>query len=85
MEELSPFLNEKMKLMIIINEHQTNMDGEYFCPLNQQEIASLVPCGKVKANQLINELIKEGYIETLRVKGRYQLTAKGKKILKKIQ
>ncbi len=81
MEELSSFFNEKMKLLVIINKYLTEIGGVEFCPLNQQEIASLIPCGKVKANQIINELIKEGYVETLRVKGRYCLTKKGKEIL----
>lgn len=85
MKELSIFFNEKMKVMIIINEHLIEMDGESFCPLNQNEIASLIPCGKVKANQMINELIKEGYIDTLRLKGRYCLTDRGKEILNKLQ
>ena len=33
------------------------MEGNSFCPLNQQEIADLVPCSKLKANQIIRELI----------------------------
>lgn len=84
MQDLSNFFNEKMKILIIINDHLTGIEGGEFCPLNQQEIASLIPCGKVKANQLINELIKEGYLNTLRTKGRYCLTQKGKEILDKI-
>ena len=74
-----------MRVLIVINNHIAKVEEEEFCPLSQQEIASLVPCGKVKANQIINELIKEGYIETLRIKGRYSLTLKGKEILKKIK
>lgn len=85
MIDLSYFFNEKMKILIIINDHLIGVEGEEFCPLNQQEIASLVPCGKVKANQMINELIKEGYVDTLRTKGRYCLTQKGKEILRKIK
>ena len=85
MEELNTFFNDKMRVLIVINNYITKVEEEEFCPLSQQEIASLVPCGKVKANQIINELIKEGYIETLRIKGRYCLTLKGKEILKKIQ
>ena len=85
MKGLTNFFNDKMKVLIIINDHMMKMDGDEFCPLNQQEIASLVPCGKVKANQIINELIKEGYIETLRIKGRYCLTSEGKEILYKIK
>lgn len=85
MGELNTFFNDKMRVLIVINSHIMRVEKEEFCPLSQQEIASLVPCGKVKANQLINELIKEGYIETLRIKGRYSITLKGKEILKKIK
>lgn len=85
MKELINFFNVKMKVLIVINDHMVKMDGDEFCPLSQQEIASLVPCGKVKANQIINELIKEGYIETIRTKGRYCLTSEGKEILYKFK
>lgn len=85
MRELSNFFNEKMKVMIVINEHLIEVDGEKFCPLNQNEIASLIPCGKVKANQIIKELIKEGYIDKLRIKGRYRLTGRGREILNMLQ
>lgn len=85
MNDLANFFNDKMKVLIVINDHMMRMDGDEFCPLSQLEIASLVPCGKVKANQIINDLIKEGYIETLRIKGRYCLTAEGKAILHKVK
>ena len=85
MRELSNFFNEKMKVMIVINEHLIEVDGEKFCPLNQNEIASLIPCGKVKANQIIKELIKEGYIDKLRIKGRYRLTGRGREVLNMLQ
>ncbi len=55
------FMNDRMKVLQIINEHQICMEENRFCPLNQQEIADLVPCSKLKANQIIRELINEGY------------------------
>ena len=85
MNELTDFINDKMKILLAIKEHQINVDGACFCPLNQEEIAALIPCGKVKANLLINELIKEGYIETLRIKGRYSLTDKAEQAIRKIK
>ena len=39
---------------------------------------------KLKANQLINELIDDGYIEMMRSKGRYIITEKGFELLKKM-
>jgi predicted transcriptional regulator len=84
MNEVLEFINEKMKVLLILREYQVEIDGVKLCPLNQQEIANNVPCGKLKANQLINELIDSGYIEMMRSKGRYIITEKGYEILKKM-
>ena len=84
MNEVLEFINEKMKVLLILREYQVEIDGVKLCPLNQQEIANNVPCGKLKANLLINELIDSGYIEMMRSKGRYIITEKGYEILKKM-
>ena len=52
--------------------------------MNQQEIANLVPCGKLKVNQILKELIDNGYVEMLHTKGRYIVTDKGDGVLKKL-
>ena len=82
MNEVLGFINDKMKVLLILREHQVEIEGIKLCPLNQQEIANHVPCGKLKANQLINELIDDGYIEMMRSKGRYIITEKGFELLK---
>ena len=69
MGELDFFMNDRMK------------EGNSFCPLNQQEIADLVPCSKLKANQIIRELIDAGYVEMIRSRGRYIVTEKGNIVL----
>ena len=84
MNEVLEFINEKMKVLLILREYQVEIEGVKLCPLNQQEIANNVPCGKLKVNQLINELIDSGYIEMMRSKGRYIITEKGYEILKKM-
>ena len=84
MNEVLGFINDKMKALLILREHQVEIEGIKLCPLNQQEIANHVPCGKLKANQLINELIDDGYIEMKRSKGRYIITEKGFELLKKM-
>lgn len=84
MNEVLGFINDKMKVILILKEHQVEIEGIKLCPLNQQEIANHVPCGKLKANQLINELIDDGYIEMMRSKGRYIITEKGFELLKKM-
>ena len=80
MNEVLGFINDKMKVLLILREHQVEIEGIKLCPLNQQEIANHVPCGKLKAN----ELIDDGYIEMKRSKGRYIITEKGFELLKKM-
>ena len=41
----------------------------------------LVPCSKLKANQIIRELIDAGYVEMIRSRGRYIVTEKGNIVL----
>ena len=57
MNEILGFVNEKTKVLVILKENQLQIDGKSICPLNQQEIANLVPCGKLKVNQILKELL----------------------------
>jgi len=84
MNEILGFVNEKMKVLVILKENQLQIDGKCICPLNQQEIANLVPCGKLKVNQILKELIDDGYVEMLHTKGRYIVTLKGDGMMKKM-
>ena len=59
MNEVLNFINDKTRILLIISENQLEIKGKNICPLNQQEIASLAHCGKLKANQIIKELIEE--------------------------
>lgn len=84
MNEVLNFVNEKTKILLIFKENQLEIEGKNICPLNQQEIASLVPCGKLKVNQIIKELIEDGYVEMVHAKGRYLITTKGYELLEKM-
>lgn len=84
MNEVLGFINEKTKVLMILKENQLEINGKKICPLNQQEIADLVSCGKLKANQVIKELIEQGYVEMLHSKGRYLVTEKGNEVLRKM-
>lgn len=84
MNEILGFVNEKTKVLVILKENQLQIDGKSICPLNQQEIAKLVPCGKLKVNQILKELIDDGYVEMLHTKGRYIVTTKAYEMLKKL-
>ena len=84
MNEVLNFVNEKTKVLLIVRENQLEIEGKNICPLNQQEIASLVPCGKLKVNKIIRELVEEGYVEMVHAKGRYFITNKGYELLEKM-
>lgn len=85
MTDLGFFMNEKMTIMKIINQNQTEVDGMFFCPLSQQKIADLVPCSKLKVNQVMKALIDNGYVVMLRIRGRYTTTEKAKMIIRTLQ
>ena len=84
MNDILNFVNEKTKILLVLKEKQVEIDGKMVCPLNQQEIASLIECGKVKTNQLMKELIEEGYIQMVHAKGRYFILEKGHQLLEKL-
>lgn len=83
--ELDIFINDKMKVLIIISKHQVETPGARFCPLSQQEIADLLPCSKLKINNIIKELVDEQYVERKRKRGRYTLTNKAVELLNKYE
>jgi predicted transcriptional regulator len=82
MENLYFFINERMKVLLELEKHQIEIAGTKICPINQQEISDLVECSKVKVNQVIKELIKQGYVEAYHTRGRYVLTEKANKVIK---
>lgn len=83
--ELDIFINDKMKVLIIISKHQVETPEARFCPLSQQEIADLLPCSKLKINNIIKELVDEQYVEMKRKRGRYTLTSKAVELLNKYE
>ena len=84
MNEVLNFINERMKVLLIIRNNQKKCGEKFICLLSQQEIAKRVPCGKLKVNQIIKELIEEGYIKMEHAKGHYFVTDKGYGIIKKM-
>lgn len=73
MDRLDYFVNDRMRILLLLNNKMENVDGVDVCSINQEEIANSIGCSKVKANQLIRELIDEGYLITSK-KGKYSLS-----------
>ena len=84
MERLDYFLNDRMKTIVVLHQHQIEVNNVKFCPMNQDEIASEIGCSKVKTNQLLKELVDTGYVEVLK-KGRYVLTDSAIKVIEKLE
>ena len=57
MGELDFFMNDRMKVLQIIYQHQISVEGNSFCPLNQQEIADLVPVSYTHLTLPTNSLV----------------------------
>lgn len=81
MDEMLEFMSDKAKLLFLINERSSEIDGKRVCCLSQQEIASDMHCGKLRVNTYFKELIKSGFIETVNHRGKYAITEKGTDLL----
>ena len=84
MELMKDFINDKMKVLLAIKEHLIDVEGVSSCPLNQDELASIVGCSKVKVNNLLKELVNDGYVEVPK-KGRYMLTKLAYQVINKME
>ncbi|MDU2283518.1 type I restriction endonuclease [Clostridium sp.] len=67
------FLNDRMKLLMVINKNLIDIDGIPMCPMNQDHLAKTIKCSKVKVNQLLKELTNDGYVFSIK-KGKYSLS-----------
>ena len=62
------------------------MQGDYYIPLSQQEIADINHMSKLKTNRLLRDLIEGEYVYPYQDKrGKYAITEKGQKVLRLIQ
>lgn len=76
------FANDKYIILKIINDNMVNIKNDFVAPLTQQDISELAHFSKVKTNNIINELIRNGFADTFNSKrGKYVVTKKGQKII----
>lgn len=81
MKDFEYFINENMKVLMIISKYEIELNGIYICNLNQEEIAKLTPCSKQKVNRIIKDLISNEYLEMLGSKGQYRITNRGENVI----
>lgn len=80
-------MNPKMttnyyKVLEALHDNQLQIGTEVYCPLGQDEIATIVCCNRMTVNSVLKELRAEGYVISTKNK-HYSLTDKGLDTVKK--
>lgn len=79
------FFTDTYKVLSIINQ-QCYQVGESYASITQKEIANELGFNVMKANEIMKKLTETGYIEAVpKHKGRYIVTEKAKKLIKRIE
>ena len=74
-------MNPKMtttyyKVLEALHDNQLQVGDSTYCPLGQDEIATIVSCNRMTVNSMLKDLKAEGYVIALKSK-HYSLTQKG--------
>lgn len=71
------FLNDNYQVLMVLYNHQQQINGNIFSPITQKEVADNVGFSLMKINAIINKLKKAGYVNFYKnSRGRYKLTDK---------
>ncbi|MEY8001131.1 helix-turn-helix domain-containing protein [Clostridium sp. Mt-5] len=85
MKNVEYFLNDKFIVLKMLYEHQMDINGTVVCPITQQELADISGFSKAKINSILNELIKNQYVQIYNnTKGRYVILDEAIKTIKKL-
>lgn len=80
--KLTDFSNDKYLVLKALFDHQVQVGSETYVPLSQSEIAVVVGFAKPKTNQLMQELVSEGYITLYKgIRGKYMITTAGLQVV----
>lgn len=80
---LQYFANDNYKILKILSDNTVMILDDLIVPLSQQQIADIAHFSKVKTNQILNDLITKGFVETFEGKrAKYRLTDLGNKVIK---
>lgn len=81
--DINFFTNEYYQLLQIIAKEEHSFQNKRYSPVLHEELALTMNCSRQTIGKMIKTLISNGYVKQL-MKGRIQITSKGKDILKKI-
>lgn len=77
LNDVEIFLNDNYLVLLVLYNHQQEINKQVFTAITQQEIADNVGYSLMKINTIINKLKRAGYVSSYRnSRGRYQLTNK---------
>ena len=86
MFNLVDFTNDKYRILKFLYDNQVQVKNNKYIVLSQQEIADMNHFSKNKINKIIQELKKDGFIESFNnTKGKYIITKNGNKVIDVIE
>lgn len=79
-------MNEKMtttyyKVLEILYNHQVTIGKTEYCPLGQDEIATILQCNRMTVNSILQQLRDDGYVNYNHSR-KYELTDKARNTVK---
>lgn len=76
-EDVEIFLNDNYLVLLVLYNHQQEINNQVFTAITQQEIADCLGYSLMKINAIINKLKQSGYVNSYKnSRGRYKLTDK---------
>lgn len=83
---LVDFTNDKYKILKFLYDNQIKVKNDKYIVLSQQEIADMTHFSKNKTNKIIQELKRDGFIDTFNnTKGKYIITKNGNKVVEVVK
>jgi hypothetical protein len=75
---LTSFMNDKYRILKCLYDNQIKVRNNVYVALSQQEISDIMHFSKNKTNKIMQELKKEGFIDSFKnTKGKYIITNNG--------
>ncbi len=78
------FTNQYYRLLTILDDEEHIFQNKRYTPILHEELANSMECSRQTVGKMVQLLITNGYVKQI-MKGRIQITPKGKEILKKFK